>query len=90
VTICARYGLDGVPLNAPGLVRLDFDLLNNGWVADCSSPRLTCARADRTASRLLPQGFALKLTDPLIVCQSWSALEKGLNIGAKLLTHAAG
>jgi hypothetical protein len=38
VTIRARYGLDRVLLDAPGLVRLDLDFLGNDWLGDFSSP----------------------------------------------------
>jgi hypothetical protein len=70
VTIRARYGLDRVLLDAPGLIRLDLDFLSNGWVGDFSSPQLMSVRAAATHSDWTPQGFALKLTDQLNVCQS--------------------
>jgi hypothetical protein len=52
VTIRARYGLDRVLLDAPGLVRLDLDFLGNDWVGDFSSPQLMSVRGGSAGIRI--------------------------------------
>jgi hypothetical protein len=52
VTIRARYGLDRVLLDAPGLIRLDLDFLGNDGVGDFSSPEADVRSRGSTGVRI--------------------------------------